>query len=167
MHIRLITMIFITAISLQSAAYAASTESGTALKADSLKVEPYSDAKTTGNLTKGETVTILAKQGAWLKIKNKKSTGWVRLLSVKRSSTTGSQANGILNVATGRTGTGTIVATTGVRGLTAQELKDAKFNETEMNSMESYTQSSAQGQKFAAAAGLKAIKFDALPAGGK
>lgn len=167
MDIRLITMIFITAVSLHYPAYAASTETGTALKADSLKTEPYSDAKTTGNLTKGETVTILAKQGAWLKIRNKKSTGWVRLLSVKRSSTTSSQASGILNVATGRTGTGTIVATTGVRGLTAQELKDAKFNEADINRMKSYTQSSAQGQKFAAAGSLKAVKFDALPAGGK
>jgi hypothetical protein len=140
-------------------------ETGTTLKADSLRAEPYADAKTVGTFAKNEKVDILTKQGAWLKVKTKKTTGWVRLLSVKRGSTSSSSAtSGALNVATGRAGTGQVVATTGVRGLSEADLKNAKFNETEIHKMESNTLSPGQGQQFASTGGLKAIKFNYLPA---
>jgi hypothetical protein len=141
---------------------------GTALKDDNIRAEPYADAKMTGKFTRGDKLEILTKQGAWLKIKTLKNTGWVRLLSVKRgtsSSSSASQAKGVLDVASGRAGTGQVVATTGVRGLSAEDLKSAKFNEAEVKTLEGYTQSAAQGQQFASGGGLKAIKFAYLPVG--
>lgn len=146
-----------------SAALAA--EAGTALKNDTLRKEPYADAKTAGNFIRGEKVEILKKQGAWLQVKTKKTTGWVRLLSVKRgTSTAGNQTAGILAAASGRAGTGQVVSTTGVRGLSEQELKAAKFNESEIKTMESYTQSADDGRSFANAGKLKPIAFANLKA---
>lgn len=134
---------------------ALASETGTALKADSLRAEPFADAKSTGTLNKGDSVEIVSKKGAWLQIKSKTSTGWVRLLSVKRGSTSGGNAlGGAIDVASGRAGTGKVVSTTGIRGLSAEELKAAKFNEEEMKKMESYTQSASEGEKFATAGGL-------------
>lgn len=130
-------------------------ETGTALKADTLRAEPFADAKSAGALTQNESLQILNKKGAWLQIKTKKSTGWVRLLSVKRTST-GNALQGTVDVATGRAGTGKVVSTTGIRGLSAEELQTAQFNEAEMKKMESYTVSKADGQQFAGAAGLGA-----------
>ena len=67
-------------------------EAGTALKNDTLRKEPFADAKTAGSFTRGESLEILKKQGAWLQVKTKKSTGWVLLLPVNRgTSTTGNQ----------------------------------------------------------------------------
>jgi hypothetical protein len=130
-------------------------EAGTALKADSVRAEPYADAKTTGSLSKGDSVDILSKKGAWLQIKSKKSSGWVRLLSVKRGGASSNNAvGGAIDVASGRAGTGKVVSTTGIRGLSAEELKAAKFNEEEMKKMESYTQSASDGERFASAGGL-------------
>lgn len=137
-------------------------EMGTALKDDNIRAEPYADAKMTGKFTRGDKLEILSKQGAWLKIKTSSNTGWVRLLSVKRT-TSGGNASGVLDVASGRAGTGQVVSTTGVRGLSEEGLKDAKFNEVEVKKLESYTLSAAQGQQFANSGGLKAIKFVALP----
>jgi len=146
-----------------SAALAA--ETGTALKNDTIRKEPYADAKSAGSFTRGENLEILKKQGAWLQVKTKKSTGWVRLLSVKRgTATTGSQSAGILAAASGRAGTGQVVSTTGVRGLSEQELKAAKFNETEIKTMESYTLSADDGRSFANAGKLKPIAFANLKA---
>lgn len=146
-----------------SAALAA--EAGTALKNDTLRKEPYADAKTAGNFIRGEKVEILKKQGAWLQVKTKKTTGWVRLLSVKRGTSTASnQTAGILAAASGRAGTGQVVSTTGVRGLSEQELKAAKFNESEIKSMESYTQSADDGRSFASDGKLKPIAFTNLKA---
>lgn len=140
-------------------------ETGSALKNDSLRFEPYADAKVTDSFNRGDSLEILKKQGAWLQIKTKKSTGWVRLLSVKRgSSASGSQTSGILAAASGRAGTGQVVSTTGIRGLSEQELKAAKFNETEIKTLESYTLNVDQGRQFAASGQLKTVSFSNLKA---
>ncbi len=136
-------------------------ETGTALKLDSLRAEPFADAKTVGSLTKNDSVEILTKKGAWLQVKSKKNTGWVRLLSVKRGGTSISGSS-VADVASGRTGTGKVVSTTGIRGLSAEELKAAKFNEDEMKKMESHTISASDGQSFASAGGLSATKMTYL-----
>jgi hypothetical protein len=131
----------------------AATESGTALKADTLRAQPFADAKSSGALIKNEPLEIISKKGAWLQVKTKKSTGWVRLLSVKRAST-GNALKGTVAVATGRAGTGKVVSTTGIRGLSAEEIQAAQFNEAEMKKMESLAVSKAEAQKFASSGGL-------------
>jgi hypothetical protein len=140
-------------------------ESGSALKADVLRAQPYSDAKKTADIKRGEKLQILGKKGAWLNVKTTKAGGWVRLLSVKRgAASSGSQVKGVLDVASGRAGTGKVVATTGVRGLNEEELKNAKYSEVEVKKLESFTITSGQAQQFAKSGGLKAVKFNYLPA---
>ena len=146
---------------LASPILALSAESGTALKMDSLRAEPFADAKTVGSINKNDSVSILTKKGAWLQVKSKSSTGWVRLLSVKRGGASSGGSN-ISDIASGRTGTGKVVSTTGIRGLSAEELKAAKFNEDEMKKMESHTLSANEGQSFANAGGLSATKMSYL-----
>ncbi len=139
-------------------------ETGSALKADILRAEPYSDAKRTGNFARGDKLEIIRKKGSWLNVKTAKDSGWVRLLSVKRgTSKGGNEAAGVLAVASGRAGTGQVVATTGVRGLNEEELKGAKYSAAEVRKLESYTQTSKQGEQFAKNGGLKAVKFAYLP----
>lgn len=139
-------------------------ESGTALKNDVLRKEPYADAKTSGSLQRNDKVEILTKKGAWLQVKTRQSTGWVRLLSVKRgASGTSSESAGVLGLATGRAGTGQVVSTTGVRGLSEEELKSAKFNEEEIKQLEANTVSAEDGRKFADVGGLKVRKLAYLP----
>jgi uncharacterized protein YgiM (DUF1202 family) len=140
-------------------------ETGSALKNDSVRFEPFADAKVTGTLNRGDSLEIISKKGAWLQVKSKKSAGWVRLLSVKRgSSSSSNQVGGVLAAASGRAGTGQVVSTTGVRGLSAEELKAAKFNESEVKALESYTQSAEQGRQFAKAGNLKPFSFPNLKA---
>lgn len=147
------------ATSLASPALGLCGEAGTALKADTLRATPFADAKSVGSLKKNDAVDILAKKGAWLQVKTKKTTGWVRLLSIKRGGASASnQVKGIADVASGRAGTGKVVSTTGIRGLSAEELKTAQFSETEMKKLESYTLTPDDGQKFASAGGLAASK---------
>lgn len=141
-------------------------ETGSALKSDSIRYEPYADAKVIGNFSRGESLDILKKQGAWLQVKTKKNTGWVRLLSVKRgaASSSGNQLSGVLAAANGRAGTGQVVSTTGVRGLSNEDLKAAKFNEAEIKAMEGNTVSAAEGKQFATSGGLKTVAFTNLKA---
>lgn len=136
------------------------------LKADELKAEPFRDAKTLRPLAKGDKVDILKKEGGWFQVKAGKSGGWVRMLSVRKGATAkaGSDASGLLNLASGRTGTGTVVATTGIRGLNEEELKSAQFNGKELQLAESYSVKKTDAQKFAKQGKLVARPFDYLPA---
>jgi hypothetical protein len=135
----------------------AATESGSTLKADEIKAEPFRDAKAVGNLKVGDPVQIVKRDGAWLQISSPKK-GWVKMLSIRRSGkgATGATLTGVAALASGRAGTGKIVSTTGIRGLNEEELKNAKFNEKEVKAVESYTVSKAEAEKFAAQGRLKA-----------
>lgn len=141
-------------------------ESGTLIKADELKAEPFRDAKTVKNLAAGDKVEILGKSGGWYKIKAGKSNGWLRMLNIRKGDAKqgASNSKGLLALASGRAATGKVVATTGIRGLNEEELKAATFNEAELLSAEAYTSSKADAAKFAKQGKLVARPFDYLPA---
>lgn len=141
--------------------------SGAAVKADELKAEPFRDAKTVGKLATGDKVETLKKDGGWFQVKSARGSGWVRMLSIRRGearkASAGSEIAGLARLASGRAGTGRVVATTGIRGLNEEELKAAKFNEAELKLAESSLTSRAEAKKFAAKGKLSARKLDYLP----
>lgn len=140
-------------------------ETGTALKADAIKKEPFSDAQTIATLAAGDKVSILKKNGGWLSVKSAKGNGWVRMLSIRRGDTKKAKgvAESLMGLASGRAGTGKVVATTGIRGLDEEDLKTAKFDAGELKLDESFATSRAEAQKFANQGKLKPLSFDYLP----
>lgn len=143
-------------------------ESGTAIKADSLRAEPFQDARTTGQIAKGEHADILKTSGGWSQVKTAKASGWVRMLSIRRDAARNSASSGssLAALASGRAGTGRVVATTGIRGLNEEELKAAKYSESEIKLAESYGSSKAEARKFAQTGKLVAQQIDYLSAPG-
>ena len=146
------------------AATAVAGERGTSLKADDLKAEPFRDAKTVGSLNAGDSVEILKKEGGWYQVKSAKGGGWVRMLSIRRGEARKGSGDvaGVLDLASGRAGTGRVVATTGIRGLGEEDLKAAKYNELELKKAESFAATQAEAQRFAVEGKLVARKVDYL-----
>jgi hypothetical protein len=143
----------------------AKQQSGTAIKASEIRTQPYSDAKVLATLASGDNVTILKKQGGWLRVKSAKGSGWVRMLSISKGGATKSgKAEGLLGLASGRAGTGKVVATTGIRGLSEEDLKAAQFNAQELQLAESFATTPTEAQKFARQGLLTVQRFDYLPA---
>jgi hypothetical protein len=144
---------------------AVAVETGTALKADAIKKEPFSDAKTVATLAVGDKVNILKKNGGWLSVKSTKGNGWVRMLSIRRGEAKKGKgvAESFMGLASGRAGTGKVVATTGIRGLSEEELKSAKFDADELNLAESFMTTRAEAQSFANQGKLKPRSLDYLP----
>lgn len=144
---------------------AVSGEPASALKRAEIRAKPYRDAKQVGSLERGDEVEILKRQGGWYEVKSVKGSGWVRMLDLRRGAVTkrSIDAEGVLGLASGRSGTGQVVATTGIRGLTEEELKRAKFNESEIKKAESFTVSQEQAQAFAAEGKLVVQKVDYFP----
>lgn len=144
---------------------ASAQETGVALKDEIIRKEPYSDAKQTGMLKAGDKVSIVKKDGGWLNVKSGQAKGWVRMLSIRKGGAARSKsvADSLKSLASGRTGTGHVVATTGIRGLDEEDLKSAKFNASELGKAESYAVSRDEANKFAGQGKLKARSFEYLP----
>ena len=163
MNIAKLCLILATLL-LSSLSHAA--ENGTVLKKDELRAEPFRDANKVAVLAPGDPVSILSKDGGWLQVRSAKGRGWVRMLSIsKGAARKGSvQAAGLLALASGRAGTGKVVASTGIRGLSEAELKAARFDEAELARLESYASSKTQAARFAAQGKLAVRPLDYLAA---
>ncbi len=148
------------------AAPVVAAEMGSMVRGEELKAEPFRDAKSVKQLAVGDKVQITGKDGGWFKVKAGKSSGWVRMLSVRKGEAKSgvSAASSLLALASGRTATGKVMASTGVRGLNEEELKAAAFNAQELQRAESYAAGKADAQQFAAQGKLVARQFDYLPA---
>jgi uncharacterized protein YgiM (DUF1202 family) len=152
---------------LMSMSAAHAQEVGTALKADDIKAEPFKDAKTLGQIAKGDKVEITGRQSGWLQVQAGSKKGWVRMLSVKRGAAgqkdAAKEIGGVAGLATGRAGTGEVVSSTGVRGLDEADLKAAKFDEAQVAKAESHAVSARDAKTFAGQAKLAAQSVAFLP----
>jgi hypothetical protein len=146
----------LTAALLLLAAHAWAMEAGQMSRADSLREKPFADAKVVSKLTAGQKVDIVKREGAWYQVKAADQLGWVNMLSVRKTATAAVASGKSLNqVTTGRTGTGTVVATSGIRGLNEEDLRQATFQEEPVAYVEKFRAAEGPAQKFARAAGLK------------
>lgn len=149
---------------LLAAGGAHAADPGMLVRAESLRDKPFADAKVIAPAAAGAKVSIVTRSGGWYQITAGGKTGWVRMLSVRRStSTTGTSVAGIAGVASGRTGTGAVVTTTGVRGLGDGELAAAPFNEAQIAQAEKYRVARKDADAFAKQGGLTAIAAPSLP----
>ena len=147
------------------AATAFAADPGTLTKAETLRAKPFVDAAAVSMVATGAKVDIITRSGAWYQVKSGTKTGWVKMLSVRRSAAaSGSSITGIASVASGRTGTGKVTTTTGVRGLDSEELATATFDEAQTKKSEGYRVSRKDADAFAKAGKLTLRDVQPLPA---
>ena len=140
-------------------------EPATMSRADALMEKPFADAKVVGKLPAGQALDIQKRDGAWYQVKAGGKLGWVRMLSVRRTAPAAAASVGsAAQVATGRAGTGKIVATTGVRGLGEETLQDAAFSERAIAAAEAFRVAPGEAERQARAKGLALRRVPALPA---
>ena len=139
-------------------------DAGVALKPAEIKAAPYLDAKTIGSLARDDRVEIVGREGGWYRIASGTGDGWVRMLSVRRGEPRklAASAEELFGLATGRAGSGRVVATTGIRGLDEEQLKQAKYNASEIKKLNAFTVTSAQAKKFADEGKLAARRVNYL-----
>lgn len=142
-------------------------ESGVTAVPTELKKSPFLDAATTAQLPAKTALEIVKRQGAWMQVKTADGkNGWVRMLNVRLGaggSTAGAGLGGTL-AGLGRALNGEGTATTGIRGLSEEDLQNARPNPEEVKRMDKYDVTAAEAKRFAAAGGLKPQTVDYLPA---
>jgi len=135
------------------------------VRSTEIKQLPYSDATTVATLGEKASVNVMSRQGGWVKINSGKGNGWVRMLSLRGDSTAkksgDSGLQSMINV--GRSGSSGITMTTGIRGLSEEDLKNAHPNPGEFEKLKNYAANKAKAEKFARDAKLKTQQLDYLP----
>jgi len=141
------------------------------VRATELKAKPFADAATLLNLAEHGKVEIVTRQASWMQVKSDGTTGWVKMLSLRMGNADApkkSSDNGLgtlFNVAaTGNSGS---TVTTGVRGLSEENLKNARPNPQALETMKGYAVNKEEASSFAKAGKLKNQHMDYLPPPGK
>lgn len=137
-----------------------------------LRAEARTDSAVVTNLAKGTTGDAVARQGAWVQIKSGAVTGWLYSFNVRFGAVNpgGSGAGGAgsaLGRVFGPRQQVNVTATIGIRGLGEEDLKQAHFDEGQMQQLDGYAASREQAAAQAATSGLSATRVDYLggPAG--
>ena len=135
-------------------------EAATVIRATELKRAPATDAASAGQLEENAKVDALERQGGWTRVKAPGGAeGWVRMLALRYEGAGAARQgdSGIaqaLNVA--RTGTSGTQVTTGVRGLDADQLANARPNPAELKKLERYSTGKDAAAAFAERGPLRA-----------
>lgn len=145
-------------------------EPATVIRATEMKQQPATDATAAGQLAENAKVDALERKGGWTRVKAEGGAeGWVRMLALRYAGA-GEAKQGdagiaqMLNVA--RSGTSGTQVTTGVRGLDAEQLANAKPDAAELKKMENYAASKDGAEGFAAKGRLRAQRVDYPKEGG-
>ena len=158
------TVLTSSALALMLLATAAAATPGTVLRNDKLYTQPNASAAAAASVNKGTSVTVIAKQGGWLRVTAGRTTGWIRLLSVRVGG--GGLASvgvgDVVGAATTRSDPSRVVAVAGLRGLSDEELKGAQFNAEDLARLDSVAVTPAQAKSFAAQGGLASAQVKLL-----
>jgi hypothetical protein len=157
-------MMICTALLALTLSAAALAETALTVRSTELKKEPFVDADTVATLAEQEKVEILRRQGAWTQVKAAAAQGWVRMLSLRLGEGTAKKGDSgigsLLSVA--RTGSSGNTVSTGVRGLSEEDLKNTRPNPEELQKMERLAASPQDARSFAAGAKLGSRQVDYL-----
>jgi hypothetical protein len=107
-------LLFVIGMMAGSVGMAASTTAASVVQETDLRDDRYVDAKVLAHLKPGQDVQIIRSEAGWVMIQVSKKSGWVRANTLSGS---GAAAAGAATIEGGRSASGNIVATSGIRGL--------------------------------------------------
>lgn len=144
-------------------------EAGQTLAETSLMQEPFSDAKALAKLPANTAVEVMKRQGGWMQVKPATGgEGWVKLTAVKFGGP-GAAAKGdsglsaLWNTATqGRSGNTGVTVATGVRGLSPEDMRNAKPAPEAVKKLDSFAATKSQAEVAAKSAKLSKRNIDYL-----
>lgn len=159
-------IIFSLLISVMSSAWAGDV--AYTIRATELKAKPYGDAQTLRALPPRTKVEVLKRQSSWTQVKAGATSGWVKMLSLQLEvSAAGRRGdNGLsslFNIAA--TGRGSSTVTTGVRGLSEEQLKNVQPNPQALRAAKKYAASRSEAERFADEGKLQAHDVNYLNGG--
>jgi uncharacterized protein YgiM (DUF1202 family) len=153
---------------------AACAESALTTRSTELQAQAQSDAATVATLPENTKVDVLGRKGAWSQVKTSTGqTGWVRMLSLKPEGAAASASapapaaanplGSLGNLLSSGRSSNTATVTTGVRGLSEEDIQNAQANPAELEKAQKFGADRNAAQAFAQRSKLAPAKVDYLP----
>ncbi len=137
-----------------------------------LKSTPFADGAKVALLRSQQKIEVGERKGGWYKATTADgNSGWVRLTAVRLGTGQTKGESGIASTAqflqSGRSSSSGVTAATGIRGLDAADVVNAKPDSQAVARLDGVTLSNEETRRFAADGKLTAKKLGYLPAAGK
>ena len=159
----LIACLVLGAVSLAAAAQ----EQAFTNRATDLKERGAPEAATLAPLPENTAVKVLARSGGWTRVEAAGKSGWVRVFHLRfpaqaQADSGGGIASGLSSaLGFGKSRSqGTTIATTGIRGLSPEDMKNASPDPEALRRMQSYRADTAAAERFAREAKLNAVSIE-------
>jgi len=161
---------FLLAVFLAAApGFALAQEQAFTNRSTELKDKGANDAKTIATLPENTAVKVVQRGGGWTKVEGGGQSGWVRAFHLRFPTTvetSSSSGGGLLGGLTGGLFGGktkqATTATVGIRGLSAEDFKNASPDGAALVKMESFRVDKAGAQAFAREAKLSSVSINYL-----
>ena len=163
------SLLFLTALATLAPA-AVGAEQAYTVRPTELKAKPFSDAATLASLAEKSTVDVLLRQTSWMQVKSDKTTGWVKMLSLRFDGLSATPGKGVeanifnINAKNFANSIGGSTPTTGVKGIAEEALKNPHPNPTALKQMMDLEVSPNDIQGFARSGKLSGKTMDYVPA---
>ena len=155
------------AIFLSFAASAWAQDQAFTKRATDLRDRGAADAKTVASLPEGTPVKVISRAGAWTQVEANGQKGWVNAFHlrfpvvVEKSPGGGSALSSVTSIFGGsRSDQKTTVATTGIRGLSPEDLKNAAPDAAALAKAQSYRADKPAAERFARDGKLASVNVD-------
>jgi hypothetical protein len=148
---------------------AAAQEQAFTNRATELKDKAAAESRTLATLPENTEVKVIARGGGWTRVQAKDQQGWLRVYHLRfpATSQTASSDSAGLSTLTSALGFGrsksqtASIATTGIRGLSPEDLKNASPDAAALAKAHSYRADKATADRFAREGKLVAVKVEA------
>jgi hypothetical protein len=143
-------------------------ERGFTNRATELKERAAADSATLASLAENTPVKVLARGGGWTRVEANGRSGWVRVFHLRFPSTVESSSSGgglaslgsALGFGQSKSKEATL-ATTGIRGLSTEDVKNASPDPEQLRRMQSFRADRPSAERFAREAKLAESRIDA------
>jgi Bacterial SH3 domain. len=146
---------------------AAAQEQAFTNRSTEMKDAASPDAKTIATLPENTSVKVLARQGGWTRVDASGKQGFLRVFHLRfpavvaaSSSNSGGLLAGVSAALGGRGDTKANLATTGVRGLSPEDLKNASPDAQALAKAHTYRADKPAAERFAREGKLNAVSVD-------
>jgi hypothetical protein len=130
-----------------------------------LKDRGANDARTLATLAENTSVKVLARGGGWTRVEAAGQTGWVNVFHLRFAATVESGSGGVGSGLSsffggGRTSQKATIATTGIRGLSPEDIKNASPDPAALAKVHTYRADKSAAERFAHDAKLASVSID-------
>jgi hypothetical protein len=149
---------------------AAAQEQAFTNRSTDLKERAEADARTVATLAENTAVKVLARGAGWTRVETAGQAGWLRIFHLRFVSTveaaSGASTGGRFLSSLGTAVTGqranpkANLSTTGVRGLSKEQLQNSRPDAEQMRRMQSFRADRAAAERFAREGKLAAVQVD-------